>query len=402
MKRIGFSLVFLIILGLLGRQIVVQVRSAGTDGRHQRGPSATPVSIEKVTRQTVQHVGRFTGSLLPVAKFIIAPKISGRLEKLRVNIGDEVTAGTIIAELEDDEYRQQTDQVNAELKVVLANLEEKRINLEAAARELERVKRLRAKQIASEAELEAAQTQYEAQQAGADVATAQVEQKKAVLRAAQIRLAYTRIELPSRDNGERWLVGERFVDEGALLAANSPIVSVLDINRLTAVIHVIERDYPKIQVGQSAKITTDAYPDRVFQGQVVRMAPELKESSREARVEIEIANHDLILKPGMFVRVAIELAASDNALVIPLGSVVKRDNRQGVFLADKEQRIARFVPVKLGIAGDEMVQVLEPDLEGDIITLGQHLLEDGGAIQFNDAQSNTTHDMKPDQATPRP
>ena len=95
-------------------------------------------------------------------------------------------------------------------------------------------------------------------------------------------------------NGENGfqVVGERYVHEGAMLAANNPIVSIFDIRSVIAAIHVIEEDYSKIRLGLDADVLTDAYPGRSFSGKVVRMAPLLKETSRQARVEIEIPNFE--------------------------------------------------------------------------------------------------------------
>jgi len=380
MKKIVLSLIILAVLGLIGWRAAQQIMSMGHSGPRHNGPMPTAVEIEPVTKHTIRDVGHFTGSLYPNSKFVVAPKISGRLEKLRVNIGDNVRAGDLIAELENNEYRQQVDQAGAELDVARANLQESRIAQSTASRELDRVKRLRKSKIASESELEAAQAQYQAQEAKNKVALAQVDQKKAMLKAAQVRLAYTRITLPDRNDGEKWVVGERFVDQGAMLAANSPIVSILDIRKLIAVIYVIDRDYPKIKLGQPADVTADVYPGRTFSGRVVRMAPELKESSREARVEVEIPNQDLALKPGMFVRVQIEYAVRSDVTTVPIDALIKRNNREGIFLADIEKKTARFVPLTLGVVNDELAEVIKPPLEGYVITMGQHLLEDGAPI----------------------
>jgi RND family efflux transporter MFP subunit len=131
-------------------------------------------------------------------------------------------------------------------------------------------------------------------------------------------------------------MGERFVDEGSMLAPNTPIVSILDIGTLIAVINVIERDYPKIRLGLPALINTDAFPGQTFSGKVVRIAPLLMEKAREARVEIEIPNERMLLKPGMFVRVQMEFELHENATVIPLAALVKRDGNPGVFMLDRE------------------------------------------------------------------
>jgi RND family efflux transporter MFP subunit len=176
------------------------------------------------------------------------------------------------------------------------------------------------------------------------------------------------------------VVGERFVDEGAMLAPNASIVSVLDIRTLTGVIHVIERDYPKVRIGQQATITTDAYPGKVFTGQVARMAPLIKETSRQARVEFEVPNPEGLLKPGMFIRVQIEFSKVENATVVPMSAVVKRNGEQGVFQVDASEMKARFVPLTFGMMNSEFAQVLKPPLQGDAVTLGHHLLEEEAPV----------------------
>ena len=148
---------------------------------------------------------------------------------------------------------------------------------------------------------------------------------------AQLRLSYTRIKVPSHESGQLRVVGERYVDQGALLSSNQPIISVMEVSKLIAAIHVIERDYPKIKLGLSAQISTDAFPGRFFSGQVIRIAPLLKEKSREAKVEILAPNPEKLLKPGMFVRVRIMFNQHDNATVVPKAALLKRNGMQGVY-----------------------------------------------------------------------
>jgi multidrug efflux pump subunit AcrA (membrane-fusion protein) len=191
------------------------------------------------------------------------------------------------------------------------------------------------------------------------------------------------------------------------LQANQSIVSILQNDPLTAVVHVVEKDYPKVHVGQQAIVSTDAYPDKTFTGGIVRIAPLLKETSRQARVEIEIANADHLLKPGMFIRAQIEFARHDNATLVPLAALVKRNGKQGVFVAKAAQdndaqsprnepnnvkasppsaRRASFVPVTVGIISGEVVEVLEPQILGSVVTIGNHLLEDGSEITVADKE----------------
>ena len=371
-------------LGFLGWQIYEKASASRKGFKRERRNLPVAVEFVLVKKASIREVGRFTGSLDPLSECILAPKIAGRLEKILVNIGDKVKGGQLVAVLDDDEYRQQVSQARAELEVAQANLQERKSTIENAKREYERTITLRKKKIASESQLDAAESEFKTQQAKLKVATAQVSQKEAALKIAKVRLSYAQIKVTENNNNGCRVVGERFVDEGAMLAPNTPIVSVLDIEKLIAAIHVIERDYPKIQRGLEAVISTDAFPERTFNGKVIRIAPLLKEKSREARVEVEIPNVQNLLKPGMFVRVQIQFDEYENATVIPVAALVKRNGTQGVFLADLQEQKVRFVPVTIGIINGVQAQVLNPPITGAVVTLGHHLLEDGSSIVLPD------------------
>jgi RND family efflux transporter MFP subunit len=207
-----------------------------------------------------------------------------------------------------------------------------------------------------------------------------VAQRQAALQGAELQLSYTKVRAFWEAGDPNRVVGERFVDEGTLVQVNQPIVSILENNPLTAVVFVVERDYPKMKVGQQAVVATDAWPGRTFAGAIRRIAPLLKESSRQARVEIEIANPDHLLKPGMFVRAQIDFGRHDEATLVPISALVKRGGKEGVFIADPNALNVHFVPVMTGIVSGEVVEVTEPPISGVVVTLGNHLLEDGSRV----------------------
>jgi len=368
------------LVGIAAWQIYVRMSNTATQKAGPRGRVAVAVETAAVQKSTVRDIGIFTGTLYPRSQFVVAPKVAGRLEKLHVKMADRVKKGQVIAEIESEEYLQQLDQAKAELEVARANLADVKSALEIASKELERVKTLRQKRIASESELDASAAQFAAQEAKHKVALAQVAQKDAALKASQVRLSYTEIRASWEEGDSERIVGERFVDEGAMLAANTPIVSVLDISVLTGVIHVIEKDYPKMRIGRNAEIHTDAYPGQAFSGRVARIAPLVKEMTRTARVELEIINSDGLLKPGMFIRAQIEFSVFENATVVPVDALTKRGGRPGVFIADRENLKARFSPAEIGLTDQGLLQILSPEIVGEVVTLGHHLLEDGSTI----------------------
>lgn len=380
MRKAIAAVIVLVVIGLIGWRIYAKV-TADQNTNRGRGRRAVPVEATPTHRQRMADIEEFTGTLLPESQFVVAPKIPGRLEKLMVNIGDPVTNSTLIAALDSEEYAQQVAQATAELEVSNANLADAASELDAADRDFKRVKELREQKVASEAELDQAEARYRAAQAKQQVAQAQIKQKEAELRAANARLAYTQIKVSWQDGDTPRFVAERFVDEGAMLRANDPIVSIVDLSSVIAVIYVIERDFPQINSGKVLSITTDAYPNREFTGKIVRRSPVLKAESRQARVEIEIPNPDRLLAPGMFARVRIQFAEHDDATVVPATSLVRRDGKQGVFVVDAKAMKVHFVPVKTGIVEGDLVEIVDPpQLDGLVVTLGQHLLEDGAEI----------------------
>jgi len=356
----------------------------------QRPDLPVPIEVSPVTKATIREVGIYTGTLLPESQFIVAPKIAGKLEKILVDIGDEVTQGQLIAVLDDGEYVQQVDQAKAELDVAKANIEENRSALDLKQREFERAKTLREKKIFSESVLDTTESQYKAALAKQKVVLAQVAQKEAELKTAQVRLAYTRIRAFWHNGNSTRFVGERFIDEGAMLPSNTPIVSIIDIHSLKAVIHVIERDYPRVLTGQIAVISTDAYPGRKFAGTIERIAPILKEAARQARVEITISNPENILKPGMFVRVEIEYDRHEDATVVPLNALIKRGGQASIFVTDGQSNRVKRVPVEVGIINGDMAEILQPAISGNVVTMGQHLLNDDSKITLPETDTGTS------------
>jgi multidrug efflux pump subunit AcrA (membrane-fusion protein) len=414
MKKFLLILLVLAIIAMAGWQLYSRIVETDVKQKSVRTAVAVAVETRPIYKDSIRDLGVFTGSLEPKSRFDVAPKVAGWLKELLVDVGDTVERNQVIALLDDEEFAQEVEQARAELQVAKANAANYASDLDIAKREYERSKQLREKQIASASELDVSEASFNASQTRYKVSLAQVAQKEAALKTALVRLSYTKVRafweegdqprvegVPSsqkkqgqnvpatggpqardtiNDANTPRIVGERFVDVGELLSINQPIVSILENNPLTAVVYVIERDYPKVTIGQQAVITTDAYPGRSFAGSITRIAPLLKESSRQARLEVEVPNPDLTLKPGMFVRARVEFAKHENATLIPLPALVKRNNKDGVFIADTKNLKARFVPVTTGITNGEIVEVTEPQISGLVITMGNHLLEDGSDI----------------------
>lgn len=387
MKKMIILGIVLACASLIGWRVYDRLTGEGPASARGRKPGAVTVAVQPVRTASMRHTAEFTGTLLPKAQFVVAPNVAGRLERLLVNIGDTVRKGQLIAELDSREYAEQVEQARAELEVAKANVIDCVSALTVAERDLERSRQLRERNVVSQSELDKAEANSKACQAKHQVALAQVRQKEAALETAKVRLAYTRIHAFWEEDDEERVVGERFADAGATLKVGDPIVSVVTLDPLLAVVNVIERDFPLVKVGQSAEVLADALPGKVFTGRVARRAPVLQESSRQGRVEVLVPNIDGQLAPGMFARVRLGFAERNEVTAVPVSALATREGRQGVFMADPESLLARFVPVSVGITEGELAEIVEPRIEGLVITLGQHLLEDGSAIALPENKS---------------
>jgi RND family efflux transporter MFP subunit len=378
-KHLVLIAVAVIIAVFLGWKIYEKAK--GGAGGPGGGGIAVAVEVAPVEKGALRDLGSYTGTLMAKTHVTVAPKISGRLNRLLVDIGDPVRSGQLLAVLEDDEYRQQVIQAEADLRVAKANLEEARSALTMQQRNLERARALHQGGIQSDAQLDQVIAASESQQAQFHVAEAQVANREAALESARVRLSYTRIAT-SWDRGPAVrYVGERFADEGVLLAANTPILSVIELQPITAVINVTDREYFRLKTGQPAQVSGSAFPGREFKGHIVRIAPLLQEASRQARVEIEVDNNERLLKPGMFVNVQIEFARRVGVTVVPYNALAKRGGQQGIFMVDPAGEMARFLPVRVGIVEEGRVEIIEPkELSGRVVVLGHYLLETEGRI----------------------
>lgn len=384
MKKIAIALVALAVIGGMIALGIYRVRGEKQESQKKHA-AAVAVEAVKPEISSIQDSRVFSGALKPWSLFEVAPKVGGRLRSIEFDVGDPVPGGARIAVIEDTEYRQGVDQARADLEVASAQLRQAEVMLDQRRREYERQKNLKEKEVGSVAQLEGAESSYRAQEAACRMQIAEVRRREAILKNAELKLADCVIsaEWP-KEAGVRF-VGARGVDPGALVSANQPLLSVAELNPLLAEIYVIERDYPYLRQDQPAVVTADAYPGVEFRGKVVRIAQLLQDNTRQAAVRIEIANPDLRLKPGMFVRVRLEFASRGNATVVPRNAVVKRNGEQGVFMLDARRETACFVPVETGIADGGRIEIVSPPLKRPVITLGNHLLTDGAPVLVPEA-----------------
>ncbi|MDZ7787230.1 MAG: efflux RND transporter periplasmic adaptor subunit [Halofilum sp. (in: g-proteobacteria)] len=354
----------------------------------EEGDSRVAVEAAPVETGSIADVRTFTGTLEAGDAFTVAPKIGAQIERIHVDIGDRVEQGQVVAELDDDEATQAVAEAEAELAVARAEVEQAEADARLARREFERTRSLAERDLASTSELDTTRARAEAQSAAVEVARARVTQREAALARARVQLSYTRVRADWRGGDDERVVGERMVNAGDTVAANTPLISVLGIAPITAAVFAPESDYARLSRGQTVQVTADALPNRTFEGRISRIAPRFERDSRQARFEVTLPNEDRALKPGMFATVRVTVATADDATLVPAEAIVRREEGPGVYrVIEGDPPTVRFVPVTIGIEGENGVEILEPELSGQVVTLGQQMLEDDAPIIVSELPS---------------
>jgi len=393
-RFIRLSILAVVALGVVTVVVLVVLRLQNTSSVSKgRGAAApAPVQLAPITVGSIAERRHFSGALTPAAEFVVAAKISGRLQEMLVELGQSVKRGAVVARLDDDEYAQAVIEAEALVAVAQARLGEVTSAVGAAERTHARLVSLAGRAMATEAALDQAEADMLARRAAVAVAEAQIRQAEAELAGARIRLGYCTVTAEWSEGDAERVVGERFADPGATITANQPLATVLSVHPLTAVIHVTEAVYRRLAVGQPATLRTDAWPDEEFPATVRRISPRFAAASRQAVVELRVDNPDHRLKPGMFIRATIVLADEAAVTQVPAMALTRRGGADVVFVVADGGDTVRQVPVRVGIRDGDLVQVSGDALVGSVVTLGQQLIADGSRIVVPDAPPPAVQD----------
>lgn len=294
MKRIYlYILLGIVVLGSVGYLFISG--SDGQDGKYR---------TEKVTRGDVVMQVRATGTINPIQTVKVGSQVSGTIAKLYADFNDEVRKGEVIAQID-------STFLSASVKEAEANLERNQAQVNEAKRTLDRTSELFKKDLVSQADMDAAQTGYEA-------ALAQLKQSRAALDRAKVNLRFAIIRAPIDG-----VIISRDVDVGQTVAASlqAPQLFTIanDLQNMRVEASVDEADIGQIKEDQSVTFTVDSYPEEQFRGRVsqVRLAPVTVQNVVTYTVIIDVPNPDLKLRPGMTATVSILVAKRENVLRVP-------------------------------------------------------------------------------------
>lgn len=393
-------------------------RDASADGPPPwaRGGSGGPAAVRtaEVTHGPFTARAEYVGTLEARSQADLYARSSGPVVELAADLGDRVRQGQVLARIEAAEEEERLGQARANLRIAEASVAQRRAGLDIAAATAERTEALFERELVSRQQNDAVQADLAGARAQLQLAEAQVEQARAALSSARVELEQTRVTAPFDG-----VVGRRYLDLGDFAAANSPVMSVVDLSTIKTTIPVPERDAPRIAVGQDATVRVGSLGGATFPGRLARMSAVFDPESATTRAEIEVDNPDGRLKPGMFATVSIALDREAEALLVPASAVLEEGGRSWVFAvrertggdggaaqgapgrpdeggdASPPPLIARRLEVKrLGSAGEgaqHRVAVEGELAAGDrVITLGHESLADGAAVALAEADPSPT------------
>jgi HlyD family secretion protein len=378
--------------------IVLIFQFAGP-GRAATGPD--PASLVTVEKGTMVVSVVATGRVEPITKVEIKSKANGIIERLLTDVDQVVEAGQVLAELDRENLTARLREARANLQAAeaardasLAQVKKNEIEAESPEVELAQRNYQRAEQLAgqrllsasqldeSRAALDQAQNRQRAASGQLAIARARVveaeanvAQARAAVERAEEELASATIRAPIRAT-----VLTRDVEVGSPVSsilnmgANATLVMTLgDIDRVYVKGRVDEADIGRVQVGQPARITTEAFRDRVFDGKVTRISPigVDRDNVTTFAVEVSIENPDKILKANMTANAEIVLDSLPDSLLVPESAIIYDATRQAFVdvLDPAAPNSRRRVPVTVGVGNGSRTQILAGLREGDRIVL---------------------------------
>ena len=372
---IGAGLVYLV--GSRVYELKEEQSGPKAGAKKKGGARVVSVDLASADIGQVREVLLLTGALKPKESVDVVAKATGRLEKIYFQVGDRVTKGALVAELEDDEIQQRVRRAEASLAVSAANVTQRQAELSNVKANLERAKQLFEEGLQSPQEFEQQKTGLAMIEAQVELAAAQRQQAEAELRELNIQLEQTKIYAPLSGD-----VAQRFVDEGALLSPSTPILRIVNLSTMVSQGNVPERNVGKLRIGNQAEVRVDAMPDKVFYGRIARISPVLDAATRSALIEIDIANPGRTLKAEMFARINLDLGTMREATLIPRDGLVYRGTQPGVYVLEGEDGDRPvFRAIETGMTREDEVEVLANlDPGTKIVGRGATMLRDGDRI----------------------
>ena len=316
------------------------VACANQGSNQPAAPEETTPNVEvaKAVSRDVAQDNTYASTIQAYAVNNIAPQTAGRIRKINVEVGDYVTKGQILAEMD----RLQLEQT--ELQVQNDDIE------------YERLKGLYKEGGVSQSDFETAELGYK-------------------LRKTNLENLRENTILRSPING---FVSARNFDAGDLFSMSSPIFTVQQVTPVKLLVGISESEYTKVKKGQAVTLTVDAIPGQTFNGKIERIYPTIDPATHTFKVEVNVPNTDRVLRPGMYARVNVNFGFR-HSVIVPDKALVKQEGTGTRFIyVLKADNTVSYLPVTIGRHMGQEYEILSGLEEGaTVVVKGQSTLRDG-------------------------
>lgn len=307
------------------------------------GPPAMPVETITVTSTTVRDSISAAGSLLANESIVLRPEINGVVAAIHFTEGQVVKQHALLLTLNQGEAQARAAESSAQTHLT-------RLAFERASELLKN-------NLISRQQHDEAEAQYLAAKARSAL---ELE-----------RLNKTMLRAPFDG-----AVGLRLVSPGDFVQPGQALVEIVDQHVLKLEFRVPEVYLSRLHNGQRVHVSTDAYPDTLFDGEVYALAPGVNVATRSIAVRAHVKNPEGLLRAGLFAQVTLQLAQHDNAVMVPEEALWPIGDQQNIYKVVTGK--AMLTPVKIGLRQNGQVEITEGLVAGDqIITYGQMKIQPG-------------------------
>ena len=329
--------------------VLAVLPGCGSRKAAQEGTPAevVPVEVAAVVRESVSPTLTYAGGIEAGRKALLGAQMAGRVDRIRVAVGDRVRKGDVLVEMGGE----QLTQVRAQFA--------------ATEKDWQRMQSLLEKGAVTQQAFDQVNAAYEAAKA----------QYELVRSSTEIRAPFAGV------------ISGKFLDEGEVYTmmptgAGAPaIIGIAKLDTVKVNVALSERDRPLVQAGDRALVTVESGRGRTFEGVVARVDPTLDPGSRTATAEIAVPNPTEHLRPGMFAKVTLTLAPRA-AIVVTRDALVRQEGTAVFYVYAVDGGVATRRELKLGESFGSSVEVLGGLEEGEtIVTAGRYRLHDGTAVE---------------------
>ena len=372
-------------------------------GKLTRGDGGKPVEVTPVSAELIRSSILSSGSLAYREQVELRSEVIGKVEAVNVEEGDRVKAGTVVIALDPEQFRAQVEQQQANVRIQEIAIERQRLLLENLERQVERQREMYGRGLLDANTFEAAENELAL--ARVDLRTREQSLSQARASLAQARDNLARTEIRSPIDGMVILLdiepGEAVIT-GTTNIPGTTLAEVADPSTMLAEVQVDEADVAKVSVGQKASIFAAAYPDTPLEGVVETIAASAQQATGQQnlsfKVKIRLLNPDTVkLRPGMSCRAEIYTETSEDALAVPIQSVLydeeaTADEEQPYVFVVKEGKAERR-DVDTGLSSDSHMEITSGLAVDERVVSGpfrvlRHL-KDGDSVTIEEKSADT-------------